>query len=364
MPTVFISAGEPSGDVVGAELVHELRTLGLHDIHAIGGPKLKSTGVPIAADSSSWASIGIVQAALAYPRIKRAIAPLFKQVRIQPPDLFIPIDFGYLNIRLARVAKESGSKVLYYMPPGSWRRTRQGKDLAGVTNKVATPFEWSAKILRENGCDAEWVGHPVMQMASTAEHSERALFALLPGSRQHEIALNIPLIARALSRMTIPGLEPTLIAAPGVTDQAIDRYWPTDFPKPRVWRDGTIGALMRSRAAIVCSGTATLEAAVCDVPHVVIYQVTALMGLAQWYFVRKNIKFIAMPSILLDKPVVPELIARRGTPTLVAESAQRLVADCPERSQQLADFAEVRRLLGPADSISRTATIAAQMLRR
>jgi lipid-A-disaccharide synthase len=357
---IFISAGEASGDVVGAALIAELRRLGYDGpICAIGGSKMREAGAEIIADSSHWGVVGILQAFKVAPIIFAANRGIKRFIAQKRPELVIPIDFGYFNVRLARFAKSCGAKVLYFMPPGSWRRNGQARDLPSVTDRVATPFEWSAESLRSEGVNAEWVGHPILQLAGDLKEAPREYLALLPGSRNHEVALNLPRMAEIME-MLGDAPEPLIVAAPTFSPEEILRYWPGKS-KPRVWTDGTMSALKRSKAAIVCSGTATLEGAICGTPMAVIYQVTKLMSI-QWYLVRHKVKFIALPNVLLDRGVVPELLGKDSDPANVAAVMRRLIDDTPEREAQLKAFSELQGLLGAPTGISRTAEIALEML--
>src|SRR5687768_10354669 len=162
---VLISTGEASGDAYGAALAKRIFD---HSSDALiegsGGPRMRDAGVALVVDSSSWGAIGIAQALRVAPRVVSGMRRIKEALRQGQPGLFVPIDFGFANIRLAREAKSRGWKVLYFVPPGSWRRDRQGADLAEVCNAVSTPFEWSADILRGMGVEAHWFGHPIKEL--------------------------------------------------------------------------------------------------------------------------------------------------------------------------------------------------------
>lgn len=360
---VFFSAGEASGDTSGARMLQEMRKLGFEgEAFAVGGARLEAAGAKIVANSSTWGVVSIAQALRVYPRIRRSIGPT-KEAFIQSgAKLFVPIDFGFYNIRFANFAKHNSAKVLYFMPPGSWRKDRQGADLPALTDRIATPFKWSAELLNKMGANAEWVGHPVKQIAADFKEGERNLLALLPGSRLHEIELNLPAMARGVSILDTDGLTPTVVVAPTAGKERLCAIW-AKHSKVAVefTTEPSFSVLKRSRAAIVCSGTATLEAAVCRCPMAVIFHISPLM-LLEYFLVRPKFKFVAMPSILLDRQVVPELLGPRGTPARIAEELGKLLRDSEERSRQLRDFDEIESLLGPANGITRAAEMAMEML--
>ena len=162
------------------------------------------------------------------------------------PGLFLPIDFGYVNIRLARHAKRSGWKVLYFVPPSSWRRDKQGKDLPVITDAVATPFSWSADLLAAKGAQAFWFGHPILQLLKERKVGHApdvsGRIAILPGSRSHEIKENLPLLAATLK-------EPVEFAlAPSVNVEKFRAVWQRlapNRPDDRFTQGDVYGVLTR-----------------------------------------------------------------------------------------------------------------------
>ncbi|RYG19321.1 hypothetical protein EON82_21605, partial [bacterium] len=162
---IFVSTGEASGDAYGAALVGELRARGeAGPYEGLGGTRMRDQDVDLLADSSHWGAITISQS---LPLVRRVMGSYYRAKRALSagqPGLFVPIDFGYVNIRLARHAKARGWKVLYFVPPGSWRRHKQGKDLPAVTDAIVTPFSWSAEILERMGANVRWFGHPIKSL--------------------------------------------------------------------------------------------------------------------------------------------------------------------------------------------------------
>jgi len=389
---VFVSAGEASGDAYGAALVGEMRRIwgepSSLTFEGIGGSRMNEAGVQLHADSGRWGAISIVQSLRVVPRVLRGYYAAKGRMGRGEPGLFIPIDFGYANIRLARHAKNRGWKVLYFVPPGSWRRDRQGGDLPVITDAISTPFEWSAEILREMGADAHWFGHPIKQLlraSASQSQSERRTVAVLPGSREHEIAENLPVIAAAikageregLNLVTPAGSEIRLplrwealdmplefALAPTVDVEAFRARWRALAPERQgdvFTRADTQGVLRRARAALVCSGTATLEAALCKTPTVVLYRVSKSVVMEAKLVRFKRPKFIALPNILLDRFAVPELLQDEATPGAVRTELDAVLEDGERREAQLRDFEALDAMLGPDDAITRTADLARRM---
>ncbi|MGI8924367.1 MAG: lipid-A-disaccharide synthase [Fimbriimonadales bacterium] len=360
---VLISTGEASGDSVGAELLKEMRRQGFNgEFFAVGGRKLEAAGAHLIGDSSTWGALGVYQALKMAPKLLIGAWEVSKWLESNTPDLVIAIDFGYMNVRLCRKAKKLGCRVLYFMPPGSWRRDRQGTDLARVADSIATPFSWSADMLRKAGANVEWVGHQVLQMAGEAPEGERDVLAILPGSRKHEIELNLPVFARAVALLGEMAAKPVIVAAPNADSDMLGRLWNRHCPmKAEVSRAGPYGTLKRSRAAIICSGTATLEAAVCRTPMVAAYVLDPLMIL-EAKLIRLKVDFIALPNILLERRAVPELYHPNASSETIATETSKLLRDSTERQAQLDDFEEIVRMLGPNDAITRTAKMALELI--
>lgn len=368
-PRVLISTGEASGDAVGGRLLEEMRALGFSgQAYAVGSTRLREAGAEIIADSSTWGMLGVYQAVKKAPRLIAGGLGVLRWVKANKPDLVIAIDFGFLNVRVCKRAKRLGLKTFYFLPPGSWRKDRAGEDLPEICDAIATQFPWSEKILLEMGANVEWVGHPVTQMVGdVAASSERNLLAILPGSRRHEIALNLPVMARAGQLLheagKLGGLQVRIACAPTADSRWVKGLWARHCSvEADVTQGGAIATLRAAKAAIVCSGTATLEAAICNTPMVVVYVLDKLM-VAEAKLIRLKFDFIAQPSILLGRLVAPELYYINATAERIVEEVTPLLVDGSEiRKRQLSDFEEIKELLGPSDAITRTAKIAMRLL--
>ena len=358
---LFFSAGEASGDAYAAALFTAIRGAASDSIsvQAVGGKKLRDTGAEIVADSADWAAMGIAESAKLFFKVRSGYVRAKAALAEGTPGVFVPIDFGFVNIKLARFAKARGWKVVYFSPPGAWRRDKQGADLPHVSDAVITPFSWSAEILCKMGANAHWFGHPIRQMIrdSKADDNRETIndkrVAILPGSRKLEIELLLPVFAESLEK--IPE-RAEFAVAPTVDLEPLRRKWKELAPR----RDDllivgdTYGVLKRARAAIVCSGTATLEAALCRCPHVVVYKISKMVQL-QLRLVRFSEPYVSQPNILLQRMAVPELLQGNAKPDAIAHELRALLEDESKRNAQLQAFDELERLLGPADAIDKSA---------
>jgi lipid-A-disaccharide synthase len=361
---VLITAGEASGDAYGAALAAELKKLGDVEVWAVGGVRLSSVADRMIADSTRWSAISISQSFKVGARVLLKWPAVCSAVRVGG-DLHIPIDFGFVNQRIARRAKQSGWKVLSFVPPGSWKRSRQAPWIAEVCDAVSTPFDWSAKLLSEAGAkNVHWLGHPLKQLlrdrlvVGRPERHEQ--IAVMPGSRSHELKMNLPLIAGS-----IPDVPAEFALASGSDEAKFRRRWEKLAPSRKadiVTVGDSSAVLLRSRAGLICSGTATLEAALCGCPMVVIYGVSKAMEVESKIVGFKKPQFISLPNIILDRELVPELVGTDATIENIAPVTRRLLQDEAFLSTQRAGFAEVEKAMGPDDAITQTARLAMELL--
>ena len=364
---VFFSAGEASGDAYAAAMVTELKringTSSPLTFLGIGGKRFRDAGGATVADSSQWGAVSIIESLKVYPRVVRGYYRAKRFLKKSGPGLFIPIDFGFVNTKLARHAKYSGWTVLYFAPPGSWRRDKQGRDLPQITDAVATQFSWSEELLKKSGANAFWFGHPIRQLLrdrgvgyAPAASNE---IAVLPGSRTHEIKQNLPILAKALT-------EPVEFAlAPSVNLDQFKADWANLAPNrsgDRFTQGDVYSVLTRCKAAVVCSGTATLEAAMCRCPMVVIYKLSKVSEVEAKLIGFKIPEFVSLPNILLQRRAVPELIQTNATPENIRRELDSLLTDPEVRAAQITAFEELDSMLGAEDAITKTAELALKMI--
>lgn len=353
---IFFSAGEASGDAYEAALAKRLSEFVLS---GVGGRRSREAGVKLIGDSSQWGAISITESLRKVPVVIRTFYRAKRALKTGVPGIFVPIDFGYMNIRLARHAKNQGWKVVYFVPPGSWRKDKQGRDLPLITDAIVTPFEWSATMLNQMGANAFWFGHPLRELISIAPGSDRHGIAVLPGSRDQELRELIPVFAEALR-----GESVTLALAPATDAAAIAAEWERRAGvKPQIIQGDAAKALQGAELALVCSGTATLEAAICGTPMVVAYRVSKAVQREAKLIRFKIPRRISLPNILLDEEPdpVPELVHDRCTVDAIRAEVARVRAN-PEVQRQA--FERLVPILGPADAIQRTADLIREMAGR
>jgi len=376
-------SGERSGDLHGAELAFALRReLGEVEIFGCGGDAMRHAGVETVADLRDFAMVGITEVISGLPRARRAFHRLLAETRRRQPALAVLIDAPSLNLRLAKALRPLGVPVAYYVCPQiwAWKKWRMRHVRARV-DKMLCLFDFEEEIFRRAGVPVEYVGHPLVERPEivSAESSREDFFAraglepavqtvaLLPGSRAIEVHYNLPPMveaARVLSRRRASkGLQFVLPAAPTLDPMRLAAKLHACCAGTRLIRivtHATHDALRYADAAVVASGTATLETALLGCPMVVVYRVAPSTAFFARFMV--DVPFYSMVNLLAGKPVVAELIQKDFTPERVAAEVERLLGETSAREEMRAGFEAVRARLGRGGAAQRAARAVMEML--
>lgn len=356
MATVAVVAGETSGDIHAGNLVAALRRL-QPDVFvwAVGGGHLRRAGADVVFPCEEIAAMGLLETLGKLPALARARRRVLRGFDAHRPDVFVPVDFGGLNLRLAAAARARGIPVVYYVPPKVWAwgarraaRLRESVDEALVILPFEEPF------LRARGVPAAYVGSPVLDhLGPRRFEPEPGIVGLLPGSREGEVSRILPVLLGAARRLAAgrPGLRFLLPRAPGLRREAVEGPIRAAGVAVEVLEGCAQEVMERSRLCLVASGTATLECAACGAPMVVVYRLNPLT----YALARRLVKVpaVSLPNLIAGRPVVPELIQSDAKD--VAEAAEGLLDDGPRRAAMLSGLAEVRELLGPPGASERAA---------
>ncbi len=341
----------------GAQLIEALRRRDPRvEFFGVGGDRMRAAGCDTVVDAKDLSVVGITEILSHLPKIYGLFQHLIKEANKRKPDLAIVIDAPAFNWRVARQMKKRGIPVVYYVAPQFWA-WRQGRVrlLRDYIGKALVIFPFEEKFYRDRGVDATFVGHPLADLPhpAIARNDYAAQFhldpakhwiALMPGSRVKEVHMNLPTILEAAAQLG-PDYEFLLPVAPTLERafllSVIGRQGITLVPE-------SLPALWHSRAGIIASGTATVEAAMMRTPFVMVYRVSPLTYLLGKPRV-KVLRF-AMVNLIAGEEVVPELVQHDFTAQNVFTRLQEILPDGPARERMLEGFAKVKTLLRPPQS--------------
>jgi len=366
---VMISAGEASGDRLGAGLAAALRKRDPSiDLVGMGGPKMRDAGVRLVQDSAEVAVVGISEVLSRLPQIRRAMGRLESVLDRERPDLLVPIDFPDFNLRLSARATRRQVGVVYFVSPQvwAWRPGRVNK-IRGLVREMLVLFDFEREFYRKAGVPVTWVGHPLAEAPPpTADlgalrrriglDSSATIVALLPGSRAGEISRHMPILSDAAERLrrTHPQIEFLVPLAPGAPRQLIEETIRASGLDRIHIHAGDFPEVLRVCAAgAVASGTASLEAAVVGLPMAVIYRIHPIS-----YWIGKRlvqVDHVAMPNLIAGKEIVPELLQTECNGTRIAAEISRLLDDSASAAAMRSELRDVIRRLGEPGVFERAA---------
>jgi len=365
MTSLLLSAGEASGDMYAARLAAALKQRADLEIFGMGGPQMRAAGVDIVTDYAEVSVVGITEILSHLPSLIRAMRHLVAEAARRKPSLAILTDFPGFHLRLARKLKRRGIKNIYYICPQFWAwRPWRVRVVRRRFSQALCIFPFEEKFYGDAGVPVKFIGHPLVgavhasldRPAFFREQSldpRKKLVTILPGSRAAELRQHLPVLREACLRIHRESpAQFILAAAPAANLASLREAWPPQLPL-KIVLGQTYNALAAADAAIVSSGTATVEAALLDVPMVVVYRVTPLTALLAKPLVRTP--FFSMVNLIAGKRAVPELIQNDFTPDRVAAEILRLLNDQSVRESLRRDLAEVRRRLGPPGAVERAA---------
>ena len=362
----------------GAQLIAALRRLEPSlEFFGVGGDRMRAAGCDTVFDSKDLAVVGITEILRHLPKIWGRFRKLLAEADGRKPDLAIVIDAPAFNWRVARAMRKRGVPVVYYVCPQFWA-WRQGrvKLLRKYVTRALAIFPFEQQFFSERGVNTTFVGHPLAGLPLPAitreayaqqQELDPAKFwiTLMPGSRRKEVAMNLPTMLSAAAQLG-PSYEFLLPVAPtldlhflSAISQAVPPLTSNLHLVPE-----SLPALLHSRAGIVASGTATVEAALMNTPFVMVYRVsptTYLLGRSQ-----VKVPYFAMVNLIAEAAVVPELVQDDFTAENVVHHVQKILPESSDRQSMLSGLARVRALLeGPVGAVpapERAASIIDSML--
>ncbi|HEX2628084.1 MAG TPA: lipid-A-disaccharide synthase [Chitinophagaceae bacterium] len=353
----YIIAGEASGDLHGSNLIRELKQLDTTaHIRCWGGDKMQAAGGELVKHYRDLAFMGFTEVLMNIRTIFRNLKFCKEDILQYKPDALILVDYPGFNLRIAKWAKQQGLKIIYYISPQVWAwKENRVKMMKQCIDKmlVILPFE-KEYFKNKWNWDVEYVGHPLIEVISKHKEqstnqniSDKPVIALLPGSRKQEILKKLPIMLE--TSHFFPDHQFIVAKAPGVDeafyDELLKPYHNVSYVSNR-----TYDLLLQSKAALVTSGTATLETALFAVPEVVCYKGSPIS-----YQIAKRVikvKYISLVNLIMDKLVVKELIQHDLTPSNLREELTALLNDEKRRSQLKEDYTQLWNILSAGGNAS------------
>ncbi len=360
----FLIAGEPSGDQHAARLIRALKDQDREAKFSFFGGDLmeQEAGMEAEVHMRDLAYMGFTQLFSHVFQIWRNFRRCRQAINRFRPDAVIPVDYGGFNLRMIRWAKKQSYRVVYYIPPKAWAwMPRRSRTLARYTDKVLAVLPFEEDFFRSRGVNCRFVGNPVVEevlpwlardkgrISSDMGLYEKKVVALLPGSRNQEISKMLPLMVQMASRF--PGYH-FIIAAHERFSEAYFTKFTKDHPVA-VIRGRTRELLAVSHAALVTSGTATLETALLGVPQTACYKTSPVSFIIARLLIR--VRYISLVNLILDRPCVPELIQGGFNEKSLGKNLDMILCDQEVRDQMIRDYRELQEGLGTVPASARAA---------
>jgi len=368
----MILAGEPSGDLHAAGLIHQLKKiLPQSSIFGMGGPKMEEEGVELAYHIRDLSLIGFTEPLRKFPFFLRAIREMTKLLKEREPDLVILVDYPGFNLRFARQVKKRGIPLIYYICPQVWAWGRwRIRKIAKLVDRAIVVFPFEKGLYQRSRLRADFVGHPLVEIIGEEERGGvfrhemmveegEEVLGLFPGSREGEVRRILPLMLQAHRLLAEKAkLRAFLALSPNI---------PLDLVKPlvkgyevKVIQGRNYELMAGSSLVLVASGTATIEATILGRPMVIIYR----LSLLSWLLGRLLVKlpYIGMVNILAGRSLAPELIQRKANPQRIASEAWRLLKDKGKREEMRRGLLEVKEELGKPGAYLKAAQIVNEVL--
>lgn len=359
----FLSSGEASGELAATLLAQAIRRVDPHaQFEGIGAARMRENGIRLWRDHTGWASMGPLAAIPRIPKLLLTMLRTAQHIARTKPDLVILVDFGAFNVRLAKRLRAIGYRgpILDVFPPATWLdRESVARDVAAIAMPL-TAFAHQRDYYASLGLPIAYFGHPLagqymLRPPRGAPPEDNGTVALLPGSRAGELRYHVPRLLDAFEDLRAH--RPRLRGIAGAADARGEQYLRAAARRRgladlRIVR-GTREAIAQADAAWVASGTAVLECALTGVPAVALYVINpVLVKHARRVY---SGRFITLPNLVLDRPVVPEFLQEDATPQHLAHAMDGVLRD---PLAQYREFERLREALGPPDALEQCAAYA------
>lgn len=359
----YIIAGEASGDLHASNLIKEIKKLDKDaEFRAWGGDLMQQQGAEIVRHYRELAFMGFKEVLLNLRTIFKNIRFCKDDITAYKPDVLVFVDYPGFNMRIAKWARQQGYKTVYYISPQVWAwKEKRALALKRDIDKMIVILPFEADFYKKYKYQADYVGHPLLEFvedyrkhfsaAAYMEVGEKPVVALLPGSRKQEISKMLPVMLKVAK--DFPAYKFMIAGAPGQQKSFYQPFLAGN--NTEIVFNKTYDLFSKAKAALVTSGTATLEAALFEVPQAVCYKGSKIS-----YWIGRQlvkIKYISLVNLIMDKPVVRELIQDDFSEEKIKAELKALLEDTIYRNKILADYKELKTKLGGEGASARAAAI-------
>lgn len=366
----YIIAGERSGDLHGSNLVKSIKTKDPQAVfRGFGGEYMRSAGVDLFVNYGDMAFMGLAQILLNLNKISKYIRMCKADILQYKPDVVILIDYGGFNRRIARFGKKQRIRVFYYIPPKVWAwYQRRALELKANVDRMFVILPFEKEFFKKFDYDVDYVGNPVLDAVKAHIPddqfrikndlvSDRPVVALLPGSRKHEVTSITPLMTEVARRFPYCDF---LVATVNNLDQSLYAGL-KKLPNVKFVFEDTYNLLLNARAAIVTSGTATLETGLFKVPQIVVYKTSAISYWPAKLLVK--VPFISLINLIAGKEVVKELIQDRAIPDNVSDELNSILSNDSYRSNMIGEYEQITKVLDTGSASENAARLMVKYLK-
>jgi lipid-A-disaccharide synthase len=360
----YLIAGEASGDLHGSNLIKELKKLDPQaEFRSWGGDKMKEAGSIIVKHIKDLAFMGFSEVLKNLPTILKNFKLCKQDILQYKPDVLILIDYPGFNLRIAKWAKQQDLKVIFYISPQIWAwKENRVHQIKKYVDKMLVILPFEKEFYKKHNYDVQYVGHPLVQVVedfqqqqTTNEKRETNIIALLPGSRKQELRAKLPVMLQVANYF--PDYKFIIAKAPGIDDEFYEEIIRSSSDGQassiQTVSNKTYKLLSEAKAALVTSGTATLETALFGVPEIVCYKGNELSYQLAKRLIK--IKYISLVNLIMDKEVVKELIQHDMTVTNLTTELKRILYDNDKKEQLRNDYTELKRILKAGGNASANA---------
>ncbi|MDT8323452.1 MAG: lipid-A-disaccharide synthase [Bacteroidota bacterium] len=370
-PVIMLIAGEASGDQYGARVIRAFRRRHPDAVFfGIGGDLMQAEGMELLYHIRDTAIMGFVEVVRHYPFLKEMFRSCQDAYRDRGARAAVLIDYPGFNLRLAEKVKEMGGRVLYYISPQVWAwGSHRAKKMKKLVDHLAVVFPFEEEIFTAHDIPTTFVGHPLLEILEHSDRREflrswqlpedRPLLALLPGSRKQEIQRLLPAMLEAAAALREKTGCSVAVGAARQPD-ALYEKWMQAYPDIPLLRDATHALMQHAYAAVVASGTATVETAYYETPMVIVYRASTLNYQIGRHLVQ--VPNIGMANILAGKRIVPELLQSDVTPYYITSYTLHYFTDTAQYENTRQELRRVKEMMGTPGASERVAAILDELM--